>query len=179
MSKIKQMLEAGVKHFRSSNLDMFRLGDNEKALVVLSAWDDVDEPPRFLTKRTPSGRRIVSGEDSLTPEDRTTWLYAYPAFTNTQGWCVLVGTFGRNSLLSKIMTLLEALGDYEAPFAVHRKGTALNTEYYVYPASTLFKPDEVEKFLSEFRDKEDLKPRAKDAESLVTRVLGNNTSEEE
>lgn len=174
MSRIKRMLELGAKHFRESSTDLFRLGDNEKVLVALSAWDDVDEPPRWLMRRTSRGRKIVTDGSTLLPDDRTQWMYAYPVFTSSQGWAVLVGSFGRNSLLSKIMTLLEAIGDYEAPFSVHRKGQGLETEYYVYPANTLFKDEDVERFLRDMQDKMDLKPSSKEASEVIERVFSED-----
>lgn len=177
MSKVKRMLEVGAKHYRESSTNLFKLGDNEKVLMAISAWDDVDEPPRWLMKRTPKGRKIVTDESTLLPDDKTSWMYAYPVFTSNQGWAVLIGGFGRNSLLSKIMTLLEALGDYEAPFSIHRKGQGLETEYYVYPANTLFKSEEVERFLKDMQEKMDLKPSSKEASEMVERIFSEDTED--
>lgn len=178
MSKLLQIFEKSRElDSKSVYVRLFSVEPNSKCLFSMSYWDDTDEPTMVWFYRDSRGQRVLSEDPD---RDVAAGLqvfpaYVYPVYTRPGGWSVFVGTISRRSLLSNVINVLEAVGDPEAALEITRKGSGLDTEYFVVPATTTNPPERVAEFLKAKQESLRNMPSRSLSMQVVKRVLSRRS----
>jgi len=138
IAKIRQ-----VSNETKGGLRLWRLGDNESCLMRFVLPEETVAV--WLVRQ--GGRRVLVDSPEGHADVRYTWLF--PVFVRPGGWQVLAGTVSRNSLVSRILHLIEKKGSDDVILYVERKGRGLETTYEVHVASEFVPDHEILSFRQE------------------------------